>query len=86
MAKVERILQSQIWKLMQRKDLDGKYVAFSFSYVSLKSGELKHHPKAFFSSIHAKGSTVNIRIGIERFPKTFRRCLIVKFNGMKVYA
>ncbi|MDR1370807.1 MAG: hypothetical protein LBJ72_11890 [Dysgonamonadaceae bacterium] len=86
MAKTSRIHQSQIWKEMQRKTLSGQPVVFSFSYVKIDTGEIKHYPKATFSSIHAKGATVNIRIGVERFPKTFRRCLIITFNELKVFA
>ena len=86
MAKTERIHQSKVWQLMQLKKLDGKYAPFSFSYVKIDTGELKHYKSAVFSSIHAVGATVNIRIGIERFPKTFRRCLITEINGKKIFA
>ena len=87
----KRIKQSDVWELMQTKDERGRYKMFSFSYVRLnESREGNGRPgsieAAVFSSIHAKGSTVNIRIKGERFPRKFIRCMIVRINGKKIYA
>ncbi len=91
---VRRIKQSDVWSEMQRRDGRGRYKAFSFSYVRLndsregngKAGSIEYYEFARFSSIHAKGNTVNIIVRGERFPKKFTRCVIIKINGKKVYA
>ena len=76
---------------MQQKDDRGRYKMFSFSYVRLNesregNGSIENYEVAYFSSIHAKGSTVNIRIRGERFPRKFIRCMIIRINGKKIYA
>lgn len=89
----KRIKQSNVWNEMQRKD-NGRYKPFSFSYVRLNDsregngnpGSIVHYPVAYFSSIHSKGSTVNIRLQGERFPKKFIKCMIIKINSKKVFA
>ena len=50
---------------MQQKDDRGRYKMFSFSYVRLNEsregngspGSIENYEVAYFSSIHAKGST-----------------------------
>lgn len=89
-----RIKQNEVWALMQQKDDRGRYKMFSFSYVRLnnsragngKPGSIEHYEAAVFSSIHTTGSTVNIRIVGERFPRKFIRCMIIRINGKKIYA
>lgn len=79
---------------MQRKDERGQYKMFSFSYVRLNEsregngqpGSIERYEAGVFSSIHAKGSTVNIRVRGERFPRKFIRCMIIRINGKKIYA
>lgn len=90
----KRIKQSEVWDVMQQKDERGRYKMFSFAYVRLNEsregnglpGSIEHYEAGVFSSIHAKGSTVNIRIRGELFPKKFIRCMIISINGKKVYA
>jgi len=90
----DRIKQSDVWRLMQQKDYRGHYKMFSFWYVRLKKsltgngmpGSIEKYEAAVFSSIHAKGSTVNIRIVGERFPRKFIRCMIIRINNKKIYA
>ncbi|EKN15057.1 hypothetical protein [Parabacteroides goldsteinii] len=90
----KRIKQSDVWDVMQTKDERGRYKMFSFSYVRLnesregngRPGSIEHYEAAVFSSIYAKGSTVNIRIKGERFPRKFVRCMIIRINGKKIYA
>ena len=90
----KRIKQSDVWAVMQKKDDRGRYKMFSFSYVRLNEsregngspGSIEDYEVAYFSSIHAKGSTVNIRIRGERFPRKFIRCMIIRINGKKIYA
>lgn len=78
------IKQSKIWKLMEQKE-KGKHKPFSFQYPK-KNGELANYKNATFSSIHSKGSTVNIFVeGNLLHPKSFRKILITKFNEFKVY-
>lgn len=80
----ERIHLSKVWDIMQQKDARGNYVPFSFSYAKL-DGTLTSYKMASFSSIHAKGSTVNIIPQGELKPKTFRKILILSINHYKVY-
>lgn len=90
----KRIKQSAVWAEMQRKDERGRYKAFSFSYVRLhdsregngKAGSIEHYEFARFSSIHAKGPTVNIIVRGERFPRKFSKCMIIRINCKKIYA
>ena len=89
----KRVKQSEVWKEMQKKDERGRYKMFSFSYVRLKdsregngvAGSIEHYEYACFTSIHSKGSTVNIRVRGEHFPRKFVRCMIIKINGKKIY-
>lgn len=90
---MKRIKQTEVFSEMQRKE-NGRYRPFSFSYVRLsdsregngEAGSIVHYPVAFFCSIHSIGDTVNIRIQGDIHPKKFLKCMIVKFNGQKVYA
>lgn len=77
------IKQSKIWELMELKE-KGKYKPFSFQYAK-KNGELVDYENASFSSIHSKGTTVNIMLAGEVRPKSFRRICITRFNEFKVY-
>lgn len=77
------IKQSKIWELMELKE-KGKYKPFSFQYAK-KNGELVDYANASFSSIHSKGSTVNIILDGDKKPKTFRRICFMRFNEFKVY-
>lgn len=62
----------------------GKLKPFSFEYAK-KNGELVTYEHATFSSIHSKGSTVNIIIDGDKKPKTFRKICITRFNEFKIY-
>jgi len=77
------IKQSKIWELMELKE-KGKPKPFSFQYAK-KNGEMPTYENATFSSIHSKGSTVNIMLQGEQKPKSFRRICITRFNEFKVY-
>lgn len=78
------IKQSKIWALMEQKE-KGKPKPFSFQYAK-KNGELVDYKEATFSTIHSKGSTVNIFVdGNLLKPKSFRKILITRFNEYKVY-
>jgi len=90
---MNRIKQTAVFVEMQRKE-NGRYRPFGFSYVRLsdsregngETGSIVHYPVAYFSSIHATGDTVNIRIQGDIHPKKFLKCMIIKFNSKKVYA
>jgi hypothetical protein len=78
------IKQSKIWELMELKE-KGKLKPFSFQCAK-KNGELVNYTNATLSSIHSKGSTVNIFVdGNLLKPKSFRKILITRFNEFKVY-
>ena len=63
----------------QRKE--GKPIEFSIEFCKKSTGELITYERAVLSS----GSTVNIlQIG-EYAPRKIRRCLITRFNNIKVY-
>ena len=89
----ERIKMSAVWQQMQQKDARGRYKPFSFSYVRLKEsrdgrgrpGSLVHYKGGVLTSLHVKGRTVNIRLVGEYFPKKFLKCMIVEFNGKKIF-
>ena len=80
-----RIKQSEIWKEMERKTADGTPIPLSLSFVKKSTGELVQVARCTCTSIHSKGATVNIMIDGEERPKTIRKCLIIAFNGAKVY-
>jgi hypothetical protein len=82
---MKRIKLSQIWEIMEQKKENGAPAPFSISYVKKKTGEIQHLPHCICTSIHSKGSTVNIMEEGKEYPKTIRKILIVKFNGMNVY-
>lgn len=69
---------------MERKDNAGNPIPFSFQYAKM-DGTLKTYENVVLSSIYSKGATVNITKKGESKPHTFRKVLIVKFNGKKVY-
>lgn len=82
---MDRIHWSKIWELMEMYDENGKPVPFSISFVKRKTGEWRDVPSCTLSSIHSKGSTLNILLPGEIRPKSIRKCLVMKFNGMSVY-
>lgn len=69
---------------MQRR-VNDKPVEFSIEFCKKSTGELVVYPKVVLTSMHAKGSTINVLIVGESKPKKIRRCLITKFNQIKVY-
>ena len=67
----------------QRKE--GKPIELSIEFCKKSTGELITYERAVLSSFHSSGSTVNIlQIG-EYAPRKIRRCLITRFNNIKVY-
>jgi hypothetical protein len=82
---MQRIKQSELWEKMEQKDTNGVPVPFSLVFVKKSTGAIVHVPKCTCTSIHSKGSTVNIKLDGETHPKTIRKCLIIAFNGASVY-
>lgn len=82
---MNRIKQSKIWEIMERKDDRGNSVPFSLTFVKKSSGELVKIDSCICTSIHSKGNTLNIKLPNENSPKTIRKVLIVEFNGASVY-
>ena len=70
---------------MEMRNKDGSAVRHQLRYVKKGSGELVNVPECTITSIHAKGSTVNMLITGEPHPRTIRKCLIVEFNGAQIY-
>lgn len=58
---------------------------FSLTYVKRSTGEVVTYPVAVLTSFHSKGSTINVLPVGEVKPRKIRRCLITRFNGLKVY-
>ncbi|MDR1455535.1 MAG: hypothetical protein LBJ01_07790 [Tannerella sp.] len=85
MEKAKRIKISKIWEEMEKKDAAGLPVTFSISYVKKSTGEISCIPGCICTSIHSKGSTVNLMPAGDTRPKTIRKCLIIEFNGASVY-
>jgi hypothetical protein len=82
---MDRIHWTKIRELMEKKDEKGKSVSFSLSYVKKSTGTIVDVPSCTLTSIHSKGSTLNILYAGEDKPRTIRKCLIIKFNGKSVY-
>lgn len=76
------IHQSKLWELMQRRDATGKPEEFDLQYCKKGTGELVSYRRCVLTSIHAKGSTINVLVDGDT--KTLRRCLITKYNDKKV--
>lgn len=80
----KRIHQSKIWKLMERRK-NGRPVEFSLEYCKKSTGELITYGRAVLTSFHSSGSTINVLPAGEGTPRKIRRCLITRFNNLKVY-
>lgn len=80
----KRIHQSKIWKLMECRK-DGKPVEFSLEYCKKSTGELVTYERVVLTSFHSSGSTINVLPVGEATPRKIRRCLITRFNNLKVY-
>lgn len=80
----KRIHQSKIWKLMERRK-DGRPVEFSLEYCKKSTGELVTYDRAVLTSFHSSGSTINVLPAGDATPRKIRRCLITRFNNLKVY-
>lgn len=69
---------------MQRR-VNGKPVEFSIQFCKRSTGELITYPGVVLTSIHSKGSTINVMEVGYTTPRKIRRCLITRFNNIKVY-
>lgn len=81
---LDRIHQSKVVKIMEER-LDGKPKEFSIQFCKRSTGELVTCNRAVLTSVHSKGSTVNILRCNESQPISIRKCLITKINNLKVY-
>jgi hypothetical protein len=82
---MSRIHWIKMLELMTKKDEKGKSADFSIDFVKKSTGEIVSLNNCSCTSIHAKGSTINIKSEHEVRPKTIRKCLIINYNGMEVY-
>lgn len=69
---------------MERRQ-DGKPIEFSIQFCKKSIGELVSYDRAVLTSFHSSGSTINVLPAGEATPRKIRRCLITKFNNLKVY-
>jgi hypothetical protein len=81
----ERVKLSGIWEAMERKSPSGAPAVFSIGYVKKSTGCISRIANCICTSIHSKGSTVNIMPEGEQRPKSIRKCLIIEFNESKIY-
>lgn len=84
-ASMNRIHWNKMWSVMGNRDKDGEPIPFSITYIKKSTGEIRQYNHCTLSSLHTKGSTLNIMIPGEDKPKTIRKCLIKVFNGLTVY-
>ncbi|MDU1906409.1 MAG: hypothetical protein E6772_16690 [Dysgonomonas sp.] len=82
---MDRIHWTKLWEQMEQLDKGGKAIPFSLSFVKKSTGEIVDVPSCTLTSIHSKGSTLNILVAGQEKPKTIRKCLIIYFNGKSVY-
>lgn len=81
----KRIHASRLCEIMERSDQNGQPTIFSVEFVKRSTGQVVRYEKAVMTSMHAAGTTVNIReIGAVE-PRKIRRCLIIRFNDAKVF-
>lgn len=76
---------SKIWELMERTDSQGSPLQFQVKFVKLSTGEVREYKNCTLSSIHSKGSTLNLLPEGESRPRTIRKVLIIEFNKHHVY-
>lgn len=69
---------------MERRQ-NGKPIEFSIEFCKKSTGELVTYDRAVLTSFHSSGSTINVLPAGEATPRKIRRCLIIKFNNLKVY-
>lgn len=69
---------------MERRQ-NGKPIEFSIEFCKKSTGELVTYDRAVLTSFHSSGSTINVLPAGEVTPRKIRRCLITKFNNLKVY-
>lgn len=82
---LERIHWTRIWNIMDRRDEHGNRIPFSITYVKISTGEKRVIDSCVMTSIHSKGSTLNILPKGEPRPKKIKKCLITMFNNASVY-
>lgn len=69
---------------MERRQ-NGKPIEFSIEFCKKSTGELVTYDRAVLTSFHSSGNTINVLPAGEATPRKIRRCLITKFNNLKVY-
>lgn len=82
---LDRIHNSKVIGIMEKRDSKGVPMEFSVQFCKKSTGELVTYQRAVLSSVHSKGSTINILVVGESAPKTIRKCLVTKINNLKVF-
>ena len=57
---MDRIHQSKITEIMERRTPDDRPMEFSLTYCKKSTGELVTYPRAVLTSVHSAGATVNV--------------------------
>lgn len=78
------IKQSRIWEIMERLDAQGNPLPFQLKFVK-SNGEVKEYPRCILTSMHSKGTTLNVLPEGEIQPRTISRITIIQFNKIPVY-
>lgn len=81
---LDRIHQSKIIDILEKRQ-NGRPVEFSMQYCKRSTGELVTYERAVLTSLHSRGSTINVLPAGESTPRKIRRCLITRINNLKVY-
>lgn len=79
------IKASRMMELMQSRDRNGCPIPFEITYVRKSDGSVESFSDCHLTSRHSAGGTINIRCKGETHPRKLRVCLIISFNGHKVY-
>lgn len=70
--------------MMERTDASGDPLPFQLKYVK-KNGEVREYTRCVLTSLHSKGTTLNVLPEGEITPRTIRRVTIIEFNHVRVY-
>lgn len=76
--------QSRLWELMERKDAQGNPQPFQLKFVKT-NGEVKEYTECILTSMHSRGTTINVLPTGENRPRSITRITIIEFNKIPVY-
>lgn len=74
-----------VHKVSEMEDNRGNRKVFSIAFVAKKSGELIRCDQCICTSSYNENRTRNIKLLKSKQTRKIRDCLIVEFNGQKVF-